>query len=145
MPGPEPPEQQLAACRRRCRELAAQLAGTGFVLAGTVIRRYTRCTSPGCRCRADPPRLHGPYWQWTAKTAGKTVTRRLTDRQAALYTEWTAGNRRARQLLTEMNEISAYAAGLIPPAGDSSLKHPSDPSSTDSPDDPSSPTSPIVG
>lgn len=30
--------------------------------------------TPGCRCKADPPQLHGPYWQWTRKVAGKTVT-----------------------------------------------------------------------
>lgn len=45
--------------------------------------------------------------------ASETVTRRLTDRDAALYTEWTANNRQIRQLLTQMHEISARAAELI--------------------------------
>ncbi|MGH8903826.1 MAG: DUF6788 family protein [Egibacteraceae bacterium] len=43
---------------------------------------HTCCGSPGCRCHADPPQPHGPYYQWTAKANGKTVTRRLTEHQA---------------------------------------------------------------
>ena len=33
------------------------------------------CGTPSCRGRADPPQMHGPYWQWTAKIDGKTLTR----------------------------------------------------------------------
>jgi hypothetical protein len=107
------PAEQLAGYRQRYRELAAQVAEVGFIIAGTVIQRSTRCAAPGCRCHADPPQLHGPYWQWTTKIANKTVTRRLTDRQAELYNEWAANNRHVRQLITQMHEISARAAELI--------------------------------
>ena len=68
------------------RRIAAELtASAGFALPGTVTDRRTRCGQPGCRCHADPPRLHGPYRQWTRKIAGKTVTRRLTADQLADY------------------------------------------------------------
>ena len=55
-----------------------QLAGLGFVLPGTVLHRQARCGKPRCRCHADPPALHGPFWSWTRKVTGRTVTRRLT-------------------------------------------------------------------
>ena len=45
--------------------------------------------------------------------AGKTVTRRLTDHDAALYQEWIANNRQLRQLITQMRQISARASELI--------------------------------
>jgi hypothetical protein len=108
-----PPAEQLADYRKRYRELATQLAEIGFITTGTVISRRTYCATPGCHCHADPPQLHGPYWQWTTKLAGKTVTRRLNDRQATLYTEWTANNRQIRRIITQMREISARAAELI--------------------------------
>ncbi len=107
------PAEQLADYRQRYRELAEQLAEVGFIASGTVIQRRTRCGTPGCRCHADPPQLHGPYWQWTTKIANKTVTRRLTDRQATLYNEWTANNRQLGELITQMRQISARAAELI--------------------------------
>jgi hypothetical protein len=34
------------------------------------------------------PAHNGPYWQWTRKVAGRTITRRLDATQAAHYAEW---------------------------------------------------------
>jgi len=62
---------------RQYRELAAQIADVGIIASGSVTRRYTRCTSPGCRCNADPPRRTA-LLAVDAKVDGKTVTRRLT-------------------------------------------------------------------
>lgn len=106
------PEQRLANYERRYRDLAAQLGEIGLISSGSVTRRYTRCTSPGCKCRADPPRPHGPYWQWTRKIDGKTVTRRLTPAEAKLYREWIANDRRMRRLIEQMRNVAAKAADL---------------------------------
>ncbi len=75
---------RLVDYERRYRQLAEQLAEIGLISAGSVTRRYTRCGTAGCRCHADPPQPHGPYYQWTTKIKGKTVTRRLTEREATL-------------------------------------------------------------
>jgi hypothetical protein len=107
------PASELAEYDRRHRELAAQIAEIGIIAAGSVTRRYTRCTSAGCRCNADPPAPHRPYWQWTAKVNGKTVTRRLTAREARLYQEWIANDRRIRALLDQMRTVDAKAAELL--------------------------------
>src|SRR5450755_715327 len=85
--------ERLADYETRYRELAAELAGIGLIHSGSVTRRYTRCATPGCKCHADPPQPHGPYYQWTAKVNGKTVTRRLTKTQASLYQEWIDNDR----------------------------------------------------
>jgi len=58
-------------------------------------------------------KLHGPYWQWTAKADGKTINRRLTQREAELYSEWISNDRQARALLAQMRETAAKAAQLI--------------------------------
>ena len=63
------------------RRNAAELAATGLALPGTLIERHVRCGKPRCACHADPPVLHGPYWQWTRKVAGKTITRLVSDEQ----------------------------------------------------------------
>ncbi len=106
-------EERLAEYDRRHRELAAQIAEIGIVAAGSVTRRYTRCASAGCRCNAEPPAPHGPYWQWTAKVNGKTVTKRLTDREAQLYQEWVGNDRRIRALLDQIRTVDAKAAELL--------------------------------
>jgi hypothetical protein len=106
-------EERLEEYDRRHRELAAQIAEIGIVAAGSVTRRNTRCTSAGCRCNADPPTPHGPYWQWTAKVNGKTVTKRLTDKEAHLYQEWIGNDRRIRALLDQIRKVDAKAAELM--------------------------------
>jgi hypothetical protein len=103
----------LPQLRRRHQALAAQLGTIGFALPGSITRRYTSCGKPGCRCQASPPRPHGPYYQLTRKIAGKTVTTRLTEGQAARYAEWIANQRELRRVLSEMEDISRQAAGLI--------------------------------
>ncbi len=110
MPAPAP---RLKALQRSQRELARQILELGFIQPGSVVLRHTYCQTPGCRCQADPPQLHGPYWQWTRYDAGRTITRRLTARQAALYQEWIANRRRLTEIVAQMERISQQAAELL--------------------------------
>jgi hypothetical protein len=104
---------RLAGYERRYRELASGLATIGFIAAGSVAPRFNRCGTPGCRCHGDPPRLHGPYYQCTAKLKGVTVNRRLNEREAERYTEWIGNDRRVRAILAQMREVAARATDLI--------------------------------
>ena len=108
--GVSPTPAQQAQVRRIARELAA----LGFALPGTLADRMTRCGRANCRCHADPPRLHGPYHQWTRKKNGKTATRILTDDQLADYGPWFESHRRLRELIAELEELSLAIAEADP-------------------------------
>jgi hypothetical protein len=112
MPPTPTPEQRLADYEQRYRELAAEIATIGLIHSGSVTRRYTRCATPGCKCHADPPQPHGPYYQWTAKVNGKTVTRRLSENEAELYQQWIDNDRQLRHLIQQMRQIAAKATEL---------------------------------
>ncbi len=101
---PTPSQQDRAA------GIAAELAGLGLALPGTLIQRHVRCGWAGCRCHADPPVLHGPYWQWTRKAAGKTVTRLVPDDQVAGYRQWLDNHRRLRELVAELEDLTLAVA-----------------------------------
>lgn len=104
---------RLENYERRYRALARQLAEIGYIASGSVAPRYNRCGKESCACHADPPRLHGPYFQWTAKVNGKTVNRRLTPDEAALYSEWIGNDRQVRALLAQMRAVAAEAQALM--------------------------------
>lgn len=104
------PPQPARAERRQHERIVAALAGAGFALPGNVVTRSLTCGKPGCRCKADPPQLHGPYRQWTRKIDGKTVTRWLSAEQAERYAPWFANARRLRELLTELETLSLRMA-----------------------------------
>lgn len=86
--------------------LAAALGEADFALPGTVLVRSYRCGKPTCRCHAEPPRLHGPYIQWTRKIGQKTVTRRLSEEQLAQFRAWFDNAKRLRGLLAELEAVS---------------------------------------
>jgi len=103
----------LAPLEAELDRLKAQIASVGFVSSGSVVRRFMPCGKPGCRCQDDPPQLHGPYWQWSHKVGGKTITRRLTQDQARLYQQWIANRRRISELLARMEQVSGRAAEIL--------------------------------
>jgi len=106
-------ERYQRTYRALAAELAAELATVGFISPGSVVLRYTSCGKPGCRCQGDPPQRHGPYYQWSRAVAGKTVSRRLDEREAELYRAWIANRRRLEKIITKMEQTSAAAAELL--------------------------------
>jgi len=106
-----------SAQRAEVREIAAELgriARTGEVLAGSITKRMTRCGSQGCRCMADPPRLHGPYYHWTRKVQQKTVGRWFSGEQRDDYAPWVENHRRIRELLGRLEAIGEAAVAADP-------------------------------
>jgi hypothetical protein len=98
----EPSPAQLAARDR----IAAELARAGFALPGTLTVRAYACGKQNCRCHADPPRLHGPYAEWTRKIGGKTITRRLAPRELAEYQPLFDNAKKLRALLAELQDLT---------------------------------------
>ena len=106
-------DEDVSPTRRqqaRAAGIAAELASLGLALPGTLIERHVRCGRANCRCHADPPVLHGPYWQWTRKIGGKTVTRLVPDEQLADYRQWLDNDRRLRALVAELEALTLAIA-----------------------------------
>lgn len=99
-----------ASERRAQAAIVRRLAEAGFALPGTLIERTMRCGKPTCRCKWDPPQLHGPYHQWTRKVDGKTVTVNLSDEQIASYGPWFANAQTLRSALNELEQLSLRIA-----------------------------------
>ena len=105
--------RRLRSLQARLQRLASELASTGFISSGSLVQRLVACGKPGCRCQADPPQLHGPYWQWTRLVNGRTVTRRLRPDQASLFQQWIANRRRLNDILVQMDDLSQQAAAIL--------------------------------
>jgi len=88
------------------QRLVERLAEIDYALPGSLGRRENVCGKPVCRCKADPPQLHGPYYLWTRKVDGKTVTRMLTDEQARRYQPWFNNAADLRRIVQELQSLS---------------------------------------
>ena len=58
--------------------------------------------------------LHGPYWQWTRKVAGKTITRLISDEQLDDYRQWLDNDRKLRALVAELEALTLTIADADP-------------------------------
>lgn len=77
------------------RRLRAQLAQLGWVAGGTVLER-------------NRPGQGGPRYQWSRRVAGKTVTVALSAEQFAWLQAAIANQRKAWDLLSQMQRLSLH-------------------------------------
>lgn len=101
--------------------IAQAMAEVGFALPGSLTVRAYKCGKPNCRCRADPPQLHGPYALWTRKIDNKTVTRRLTDDELAAYEPFFDNAKKLRALMAELQELTLKLLDQDTPSARSGL------------------------
>jgi len=100
-------------CRRRFEAYRDELGLIGFILTGSIAERFMRCGTAGCKCQTDPKALHGPYYEWTRKVQGKTVSVRLKKNEAEQLMEWIGNKRRFYEIISKMEKITLEATNLI--------------------------------
>ena len=114
------PDAMNIDLQQRYQQLKAALTRVGYFRRGSLLKRFMSCGKPGCACKASPPRLHGPYYQWTRKIGGKTVTVFFTREQADLLAGWIAAGRQLDRIIAQMQRLSLRATDRLlkelPPA-----------------------------
>ena len=86
--------------RRRFERMARQLGKSRWVLVGTIRPRRIPAR------RGASGKLLGPYYQWTFKEAGKTVTVNLSASQVKPFQRAIDRQRRVENLLARMRALS---------------------------------------
>lgn len=92
-------DQRAATARQRLVDLL--VAPT---LPGGLVERMMKCGKQNCRCKADPPQLHGPYLQWGYSKGRKRFTRWLTAEQVERYRPEIERGRLFTELLEALDE-----------------------------------------
>jgi hypothetical protein len=91
---------------KRYEALKRALANVDLIRRGSLVRRFMPCGKPGCRCQARRPELHGPYFQWTRKLRGKTVTVRVSKDEAKRLEAWIENGRQLDKIVGKMEQVS---------------------------------------
>ena len=98
---------------RQFEAYRGELDQIGFILTGSITKRFMRCGTVGCRCQTDPKALHGPYYEWTRKVQGKTVSVRLKKGEAEQLMEWIENKRHFYRIISKMEKTTLEAVNLI--------------------------------
>jgi hypothetical protein len=101
------------AYAKRFQLLKASLAQIEYFSKGTVLARRVRCGKPQCACAKRPSKRHGPYYEWTYKAKGKTVTVRLRPETAPFYRAAARQYRKLKTILSRLERLSRQALAQL--------------------------------
>ena len=100
---PQKPPKPIQALQQRRARLLQKIAALGPVLQGTITERIIVRESPD---GDGKKREYGPYYQWTWKREGKTVTVNLSASQAKIYQQAIEEHRKMEGLLDQLRAAS---------------------------------------
>ncbi|NLA06924.1 MAG: hypothetical protein GX872_04735 [Firmicutes bacterium] len=73
-------------------------------IEGSLIKRYTRCGKPGCRCMEGKP--HGPFWYLSRRIDGKTRYTYIPKDRVKEVKALTDSNKEIRNARAEIRKIT---------------------------------------
>jgi hypothetical protein len=83
----------------KIQRIKAEIMALGLELQpGLLNQQYNVCGSPGCRCKADPPQKHGPYYQLSFTRKGKSRTQFVRRHDVSLVQEQVRNYQRLKKL-----------------------------------------------
>ncbi len=99
-------QERLRSLEQKYESAKKEILNLGYVISGTIIKRQYRCGKQTCQCHQDPKKLHGPYYHWTRKIKGKTVSINLDKKRAENLSEYLHNNRKLREIIDSLRHIS---------------------------------------
>ena len=65
-------KRRIQSLENRIEKIKRQLAQLGDLRPGSLSKQYNVCGNPNCKCKATPPKKHGPYYQLSSTRKGKS-------------------------------------------------------------------------
>jgi len=96
-------EQELST---RIAKVKQALTDLGDLRPGSISEQYNVCGSAGCRCKTDPARRHGPYYQLSYTLGGRSRTEALRREDLEAARAQIANYKQMRALVEEWVEAS---------------------------------------
>ena len=97
---------------KRIQSLKHQISQLGDLRPGALSKQYNICGNPNCRCKADPPVKHGPYYQISFTRHGKSSSQFVREEDLAEVQQQLENYRLLRQLVDEWITLSAQLSSL---------------------------------
>jgi hypothetical protein len=98
---------------KRIAAIKTELAALGPLHPGSLTRQYNVCGNPTCRCKADPPQRHGPYYQLSYAHRRKSTSTFVREADLADVEQQLRNYERLRNLVDEWVALSTERAQLL--------------------------------
>jgi hypothetical protein len=98
------------ALEAKIEKIKARIAALGELRPGSLSQQYNVCGTAGCRCKADPPQKHGPYYQVSFTHRGKSSSQFVRAEDVARVKRQLRNYERLRSLIDEWIDASIELA-----------------------------------
>ncbi|HEX9595572.1 MAG TPA: DUF6788 family protein [Anaerolineales bacterium] len=83
----------------RIETLKQAIVRLGDLRPGKLSQQYNVCGKADCRCKADPPQKHGPYYQLSFTRSGKSSTQFVRKEYLAVVRQQLRNYQRLQELI----------------------------------------------
>ena len=99
-------EKKMQELEKKYEKLKEQFLKISYICIGSINTVYTKCGNDYCICSKDETKKHGPYYLWTRKNKGKTISIRLSKNQVRVCKKFIDNNKKLKDLITKMIDVS---------------------------------------
>ena len=83
----------------RIEKVKQAIGRLGDLRPGKLSQQYNVCGKADCRCKADPPQKHGPYYQVSFTRSGRSSTQFVRKEDLAVVRQQLRNYQRLRELI----------------------------------------------
>ena len=100
-------EKRIRALEIQIERIKRELGGLGDLRPGSLSEQYNVCGNPNCRCKEDPSKRHGPYYQISFTRNGRSRTKFVKRPHLADVKKQLKSYARLRSLVDRWVELSS--------------------------------------
>lgn len=101
-----------AQLERQIEKVKRDLAALGDLRPGSLSTQYNVCGTPGCRCKADPPQKHGPYYQVSFTRKGKSSSKFVKQEDLPAISKQLQNYERMKELVDRWIDLATELSNL---------------------------------
>jgi hypothetical protein len=105
-------EKRIPVLEAQIEKIKQELLSIGDLRPGSLSQQYTVCGKANCRCKEDPPRKHGPYYQLSFTRKGRSGTKFVKKHQVTTVKKQLKNYARLRKLVDRWIELSTELCQL---------------------------------
>ncbi len=110
-------ENRISALEGQIERIKREIAGLGDLRPGSLSEQYNVCGNPNCRCKEDPAKRHGPYYQISFTRKGRSRTKFVKRPHVSDVKKQLKNYTRLRDLIDSWIELSSELCELRLPKG----------------------------
>ena len=105
-------ENRIRVLEGQIERIKREIDGLGDLRPGSLSEQYNVCGNPNCRCKEDPPKRHGPYFQISFTRKGRSRTKFVKRPHLSDVKKQLKNYARLRDLIDSWIELSSELCEL---------------------------------